>query len=125
METQDFSRQPWRVEANGRLRLLATRLRGKLHFPPLPASSPLNEGHELVALGEQATLYSYTIVHTGAKGGKPPVNLALADFPDGVRVFGRLLGERRPVIGEALRVELTETEEGPIYAFRAIETPAP
>ena len=113
--------QPW-VERDGRTVLLAARRKNHdgLHFPPLPASSPLAAGFEIVELDSTPTLYSYTIVHAGPKANKAPASLGLVDFPAGLRVFGRLVlpEGRRPVIGEPLRVCITQTEGGPIYAFQ-------
>lgn len=115
------SQQPWR-ERDGAVVLLATRIGGRegLHFPPLPGTSPLAAGSEIVELAGTPTLYSFTIVHSSPKANKAPQPLVQADFPEGVRVFGRLqMPEgRRPVIGEALRVCIEQGEAGDIYAFR-------
>jgi uncharacterized OB-fold protein len=50
-------------------------------------------------------LYSYTIIHPSPKAGLPPFALAYADFPEDVRVFGRLEfpAGARPAIGMRLR----------------------
>ena len=113
--------QPW-IERDGRTVLLAARRknRGGLHFPPLPASSPLAGDFETVELDSTPTLYSYTIVHAGPRANKAPAPLGLVDFPEGLRVFGRLVlpEGRRPVIGEPLQVCITQTDSGAIYAFR-------
>lgn len=123
-DTPPLSVQPWRQRADGHVVLLATRLAGRdaLHFPPLPATSPLGEGARTIELAGTPTLYSFTIVHSSPKAGKPPRPLGLVDFPEGVRVFGPLdmPASRRPVIGEALQVALHATEDGPIYAFRPL-----
>lgn len=117
--------QPWR-ERDGRIVLLAARRKGRegLHFPPLPATSPLFADFEIVEIDSAPTLYSYTIVHSSPKANKAPAPLGLADFPEGLRVFGRLdfPAGRRPAIGEGLRVCITQTENGPIYAFRPQES---
>lgn len=116
--------QPWR-ERDGRLVLLASRRAGHagLHFPPLPETSPLREGSELVEIGSQPRLYSFTVVHFSPKANKAPQPLGLADFAEGLRVFARLdyPPGRRPRIGEALSLCLVESDNGPIYAFRPQE----
>ncbi len=114
------SDQPWR-EQDGRLVLLACRHHhdDTLHFPPLPLTSPRAGDTEIVALHGTPTLYSYTVMHPSPKTGLPPMPLGFADFPEGVRIFGRLVYPegRRPAIGDALRACLVHTAEGPIYAF--------
>lgn len=117
------SRQPWR-ERDGAVVLLASRIgrRAGLHFPPLPETSPLIANSELVELTGTPTLYSYTIVHSSPKANKAPQPLGHVDFPEGVRVFGRLEmpGGRRPVIGERLRTIIEQGVDGAIYAFRPL-----
>lgn len=116
--------QPWRERA-GRLVLLASRRAGHagLHFPPLPESSPLQAGSELVEVESTPRLYSFTVVHFSPKANKPPQPLGLADFAEGLRVFARLdyPEGRRPRIGEALQLCLVTGDDGPIYAFRPQE----
>jgi uncharacterized OB-fold protein len=41
-------------------------------------------------LSSRAKLYSYTVIHPNPKSGLDPFVLAYADFPEDVRVFGRL-----------------------------------
>lgn len=121
IQTEDLSKTPWRVQADGRVALLASRIgkRESLHFPPLPALSPLAAGSALVELGGTPVLYSYTIVHASPKANKAPQPLGQLDFPEGVRVFGRLQmpDGRRPAIGEPMRVVIEENADGPIFAF--------
>lgn len=123
----DPSQQPWR-ERDGRLVLLASRRQGHagLHFPPLPATSPLLEGSELVEVTSNPVLYSFTVFHANPKANRPPQALGLADFAEGLRVFARLdyPQERRPRIGETLRLCLVDSDEGPIYAFQPLEPQA-
>lgn len=115
------SDRPWRVRSDGCAVLLASRISGRssLHFPPLPALSPLARDSSIVELSGAPMLYSYTIVYSSPKANKKPQPLGQLDFPEGVRVFGRLqLPEgRRPVIGEPMRVVIEESADGPIYAF--------
>jgi uncharacterized OB-fold protein len=124
---ENASARPWRVE-DGRVVLLAWRNRGQdaLFFPPLPASSPRIDATTIVPLTGAPTLYSYTVMHPSPKSGKPPVPLGFADYPEGVRIFGRLIYPegRRPAIGDTLKACLTETEDGEIYAFEPQEVGA-
>ncbi|QRY77933.1 OB-fold domain-containing protein [Pseudomonas sp. PDNC002] len=122
--TPGIAERPWR-EVGGRVVLLASRRAGHpgLHFPPLPETSPLRDGSELVELDSPVRLYSYTIVHSSPKANKPPQPLGLADFDEGLRVFARLEypADRRPRIGDILVLCLVQTDNGPIYAFRPQE----
>jgi uncharacterized OB-fold protein len=123
IETPDASVQPWR-ERDGRTVLLACRRKHHdgLHFPPLPPTSPLFKDCEIVELESTPVLYSFTVVHSSPKANKAPQPLGLADFPEGLRVFARLdyPQDRRPVIGEPLRLCISETETGPIYVFQPL-----
>ncbi|WP_241023329.1 OB-fold domain-containing protein [Paraburkholderia sp. Ac-20340] len=114
------SNDPWRV-SEGRVVLQAYRHEGRdeLFFPPLPQTSPQRTRTETVDLHGMPTLYSYTVMHPSPKTGKPPVALGYADYPEGVRIFGRLLYPQgqRPAIGDALAPCLIDTEEGTVYAF--------
>ncbi|MCO4888360.1 OB-fold domain-containing protein [Cupriavidus sp. WGtm5] len=99
--------------------LLASRERatGAWIFPALPADSPLAEGHEAVAIAGTGTLYSYTVIHPAPKTGQPPYALGYVDFVGPVRIFGRLLGAARPVIG-ARYAPRHDAELG--YVFEAV-----
>lgn len=105
--------------------MLASRIDGRdgLHFPPLPATSPLASSSEIVELGGTPVLYSFTIVHPGPRSSKAPVALGQVDYPEGLRIFGRIETPqgRRPVIGERLQPFLQQDVDGAIYAFRAQE----
>lgn len=120
LSATDTSKRPWR-ERDGDVVLLASRIAGRetLHFPPVPRTSPLAAHSELIELTGTPSLYSFTVVHASPKSNKAPQPLGQVDFPEGVRVFGRLdmPGGRRPVIGEPMRVCIEENEAGPIYAF--------
>jgi uncharacterized OB-fold protein len=121
--TPAASEQPWR-ERDGRTVLLACRRTHHegLHFPPFPPTSPLFKDSQIVELESTPTLYSFTVVHASPKANKAPQPLGLADFPEGLRVFARLdyPQGRRPVIGEPLRLSISETEAGPIYVFEPL-----
>jgi len=88
-----------------RLRGSRDKSSGKGVFPAIPETSPSAPRYEPLPLSEQATLYSFTVIHPNPKSGLPPFFLAYADFPEEVRVFGRLKlpdGER-PRIGMRIR----------------------
>lgn len=101
--------------------LTASRHRetGHVFFPEIPANFPVAEEYEAVSLSPNAVLYSFTIVHPSPKSGQPPFTLAYADFPEGVRVMGRLTGETPPRIGAPIRVEVDAASDGqvPSYSF--------
>ncbi|TZG34257.1 OB-fold domain-containing protein [Agrobacterium sp. B1(2019)] len=116
-----------RHEAGGRddlVRLEASRDRetGKGVFPRLPATSPSVDRFEPITLSTEATLYSHTTIHPNPKMGKPPFTLVYADFPEDVRVFGRLHlrpGEK-PVIGSKLHVH-ADGNPNTTYFFTVVE----
>ena len=93
-------------------------------FPRVPDKAASAYRFEPITLSPTAILYSYTIVHPNPKTGERPYALIYADFPEEVRVFGRLdLPEgERPTIGMALSVisaapDLSEDEGGGFYLF--------
>lgn len=122
-ETQrNETERPWAVESDGAVRLLASVEEGSglYFFPPVPKSSPQAGRYKTVPLAVEAVLYSHTTIHPNPKTGKPPFVLAYADFPERVRVLGRLKcrsGER-PQIGSRLHVELEANSDGSLdYVF--------
>lgn len=90
--------------------LLASRdhRSGELVFPPLPPDSPLQALHDIVAVASTGELYSFTVIHPSPKSGELPHALGFVDFPGPVRIFGRLLGVDRPVIGARYRAQADE-----------------
>lgn len=100
-------------------RLLASRdiETGEWVFPAVPANSPLAERHETVPIEGVGVVYSYTVIHPGAKSGLQPYSLGYVDFPGPVRVFGRLQGKARPTIGERYAAKADETLG---YVFEAV-----
>jgi uncharacterized OB-fold protein len=73
---------------------------GEIHFPAIAPESPLQPRLETVPVDGVGRVYSYTVIHPGAKSGAAPYALGLVDFPGPVRIFGRLTGGARPAIGE-------------------------
>jgi benzoylsuccinyl-CoA thiolase BbsA subunit len=73
-----------------------------LTFPPAPLCSKC--GGQKVApapLSEHGTLYSYSVLHVGARGWLAPYVLGYVDLPEGVRVFSHIDGAP-----EALRIDM-------------------
>jgi len=99
--------------------LLASRDRGtgEWVFPAVAQTSPLAALHETVAIDGDGVLYSFTVIHPSAKSGQSPYALGYVDFPGPVRIFGRLQGSERPVIGERYRPRVDESFG---YVFGAV-----
>jgi benzoylsuccinyl-CoA thiolase BbsA subunit len=90
--------------ADGRKKLSASACAGcgKLTFPPAPLCSHC--GSENVApapLSEHGSLYTYSVLHVGARGWPAPYVLGYVDLPEGVRVFSHIDGAP-----EALRIDM-------------------
>ena len=100
-------------------RLVASRHRrtGEVHFPVFRDVSPLAADHETIALSERGALYSYSIIHPSPKSGAAPFAIGYVDFPEGARVFGRIVTEpiERPRIGTPLRA-IHDAEHGYVFA---------
>jgi uncharacterized protein len=114
--------RPWTNADDGSVRLLGSieKDTGRCFFPPLPATSPQAYRFETTPLAEEAVLYSHTTIYPSPKSGKSPFTLVYADFPERVRVFGRLrLAEgEQPHVGARLRVELESQPDGSMdYVF--------
>ena len=73
-----------------------------LTFPPAPLCSKC--GSQKVApapLSEHGKLYSYSVLHVGARGWPAPYVLGYVDLPEDVRVFSHIEGAP-----EALRIDM-------------------
>ena len=119
MKTSQAKLQLW-VETGDESRLVASRDRrtGEVHFPVFRSVSPLAADHETIALSERGALYSYSIIHPSPKTGAAPFAIGYADFPEGVRVFGRIVtGGSRPRIGDSVRA-IHDADHG--YVFESI-----
>lgn len=90
----------WDADANPALLASRDRDSGEIVFPALPATSPLLDRHENVRVAGTGRVYSYTVIHPAPKTGEAPYPLGFVDFPGPVRIFGRLQGKDRPVIGD-------------------------
>jgi len=91
---------------------------GTLSFPALPDASPLAAHHTTVALAPVGEVYSFTVIHPGAKSGLQPYALGYVDLDGPVRIFGRLQGKARPAIGDRYRA-VPDDQFG--YVFQAVE----
>ena len=116
LQTQECSTDVPRVgQRSDTVRLIASRDRasGKSVFPCIPAQSPAASRYETIKLSEEATLYSFTVIHPNPKAGEKPFVVVYADFPEGARVFGRLENREgeHPQIGMMLRVIVKERSE--------------
>src|SRR5262249_49309012 len=81
---------------------------GELMFPAVADNSPLAQRHEVVPVERVGVVYSFTIIHPGAKSGLPPYALGYVDFPGPVRIFGRFRGHARPEIGDRCEARADE-----------------
>jgi hypothetical protein len=114
----DLSYPLWRCGSDAALLASRDLESNEIVFPALPPASPLHGLHETVAVAEVGRVYSFTVIHPGAKSGEAPYALGLVDFPGPVRIFGRLIGRPRPTIGEHCRA-LPDDRYG--YVFAAID----
>jgi hypothetical protein len=101
-------------------RLLGSRhiATGELVFPALPGHSPLADQYRTETLAGEGELYSFTIIHPGPKSGLEPFALGYLDLEGPVRLFGRVTGCERPVIGASYRILPDETYG---YVFESVE----
>jgi uncharacterized OB-fold protein len=91
--------------------LLASRdfASGELVFPPVPGNSPLAARHETTPITNVGVVYSYSVIHPNPKSGQAPYAVGYVDLPGATRIFGRLDGASRPVIGEPRRARVDAT----------------
>lgn len=101
-------------------RLLASRANdsGDLTFPCIPDASPLSGRYTTVPLASVGHVYSFTVIHPGAKTGLAPYALGYVDLPGPVRIFARLQGRERPSIGDAYSAT-PDAQFG--YVFTAVQ----
>jgi uncharacterized OB-fold protein len=100
--------------------LLASRdlASGELVFPPIPENSPLAARHETTPIADVGIVYSHSVIHPNPKSGQAPYAVGYVDLPGAVRIFGRLEGASRPVIGERRRARVDATYG---YVFEAVD----
>lgn len=90
----------WSSEPIPRLLAARERATGEWIFPALPDHSPLAAAHDSVAIAGTGTVYSFTVIHPAPKTGLAPYAVGYVDFAGPVRLFGRLVGNARPAIGD-------------------------
>ncbi len=74
-------------------------------FPPLATNSPLIEKYVLKDLDTLGTLYTYTIIFPNPKSGLSPFSLGYLDLINPkVRIFGRILQDNKPNIGDRYQI---------------------
>jgi uncharacterized OB-fold protein len=119
-DTTATGRPYWQTPDGKHLAACEERASRERFFPPIPQGSPLHARYESIMLGDEARIYSFTVIHPHPKSGKAPFALVYADFPEKVRVFGIYEGDGRPSIGERVRVVIGAAESGaPRYTFTA------
>jgi len=74
-------------------------------FPAVPADSPIAARHVVAPIEGAGVVYSYTVIHPGARSGLEPYALGYVDFPGPVRIFGRLQGAAPAAIDRRYRPE--------------------
>ena len=120
-------------EAGEKPCLLGSRCKtcAQLSFPPRKVCSGcLGEEMEVIPLGTEGKLYSYTIVEYPAPGLVGPYAIGYVDLPEGVRVFSILADWDRKNLRVGMDVELTlgkfrEDKDGNeivTYKFRPVTT---
>jgi uncharacterized protein len=85
---------------------------GKCVFPAISESSPSANRYTTIDLSPAGELYTFTTLHSRPSSGIAPVTVGYIDFPEGARVFGRLVlpEGQRPQIGMMLRPNARELE---------------
>lgn len=96
---------------------------GAVFFPRTPiCDGCLSEDLREYRLPRAGVIYSYTVMHVGARGVSTPFGLAYVDLSDGLRVLARLAGEASdweidgPVSLTTVVVG-TDPEGGPLLNF--------
>lgn len=66
---------------------------GQLDFPKLsPCPSCWGEDFEIQPLSRRGKLYSFSDIHVGQAGMKPPYTFGYIDLPENLRIFAQLDG---------------------------------
>lgn len=93
---------------------------GMLVFPSVSiCSGCLSEDSQPHAFGGEGTIYTYTVLHTAARGWEAPYVLGYVDLPEGVRVFAHLTGLAPEAFEVGLPVRMIATE--PVVNFEGME----
>lgn len=93
---------------------------GMLVFPAVAiCPTCLSEATEPFAFSGQGTVYTYTVLHTAARGWEAPYVLGYVDLPEGVRIFTHLTGVPPEDFRIGMPVHMIETE--PVVNFEGME----
>ncbi len=117
---------PWARDATGLVHLITAydRQSGNHHFPPPPETLTKLLDLQERSLSNRAILYSYTVLHPHKTSSRPPFTLAYVDFPEGIRLMGRLeIPEgATPQIGGELETALETDADGKTdYFFQPVQ----
>ena len=93
---------------------------GKILWPPrIICNVCISDDLEWIDMPETGKIYSYTVQVAGLPlGVDPPVVYALVDFPNGVRVYSRLVDVKPEETKIGLEVELAARETTPDFQGR-------
>jgi uncharacterized OB-fold protein len=106
----------WRREPDGRARLLVAHCGrcGARTFPP-PAFCPrcwAREQLTLEPLPRTGVLHAFSVVHVRSAGVEPPYAVCCVDYPDGIRLTGRLSEWDGVAVGDAVEPVTGELRSG-------------
>jgi uncharacterized OB-fold protein len=89
-----------------------------VHFPPRDPCPCCWSKVEPLPLSPYVTLETYTVVHRGLSETDLPYALGVGAFPEGVRTFGRILGEDLEGLHVGQRLDiLPDHEDITAYCF--------
>jgi uncharacterized OB-fold protein len=95
-----------------RLRASQDIASGSCVFPPVPETSPSADRYRTIDLSPIGELYTFTVLHSHPKSGKPPSIVGYVDFPEEARVFATLVlpEGHTPRIGMLMRPGVRDGE---------------
>jgi len=74
-DTTATGRPYWQTPDGKHLAACEERASRERFFPPIPQGSPLHARYESITLGDEARIYSFTVIHPHPKSGKAPFAL--------------------------------------------------
>lgn len=93
---------------------------GHIVFPAANLCSQcLSEATEAFAFSGEGTIYTYTVLHTAARGWEAPYVLGYVDLPEGVRIFTHLTGAAPEDFRIGMPVTMIAT--APVVNFEGME----
>ena len=104
----------------GKLTAPKCRSCGKIIWPPqIICNGCISDDLEWIEMPKTGKIYTYTVQVAGLPlGVEPPVVYALVDFPNGVRVYSRLVDVKPEEAKIGLEVELAARETTPDFKGR-------